>query len=300
MSILDFTGKKFHFDVSRWDRPERYTALNLYQLGDLCCESSFETGSHIQVCYEISYIISGKGLFLLDRKEYPVSKGDIFLCLPGQEHDFVADQEDPLRFYYLAFSFSESLHPESPFLTIEKMLRTVVHPLRQDKCSVEAPFIALLNEYIAPGELSSVMIETYMVQILLLTYRNFFCFMKRKSINSGDYKNKVVCKVISYIDNNIFHIKGLMDIAKQLNYSYSYLAHQFSKELGISIRAYYNKRRIETAAMLLEADSMSINEIALSLQYQSIHSFSKAFKKMMNITPSEYRTLSKGKPSDLA
>lgn len=297
MSIVDFVGKKFHFDASRWDKPERYTVLNLYQLGDLCCQSSFKTGSHVQVCYEISYIISGKGLFLLDKKEFHVGKGDIFLCLPGQEHDFVADREDPLRFYYLAFTFLESLNPESPFSDMEKMLCTVLHPLRQDECNVDAPFIALLNEFITPGELSSVLIETYMIQILLLTYRNFMGFTKRKSANSGDYKNKAVCEVISHIDNNIFHITGLMDIARQLNYSYSYLAHLFSTELGLSMQTYYNKRRIETAAALLEAGSMSINEIALSLQYQSIHSFSKAFKKTVGIAPSEYRASAKGKPN---
>ncbi len=289
MNISDYEGKRFHFDASLWEAPQEYRGLDLYQIGDLCCEGDFETGRHEQVCYEISYVLSGKGLFYLDGKTYPVEKGNVFLCLPGQEHDFVADREDPLRFYYLAFNFSKKLAEDDPLAAMESVLRTVLHPLRQDGCNMGAPFSALLREFISPGEFSRVMIETYMIQILALTCRNFAGLSRKNPEGSVDYKNKAVCEVISYIDNNILYMTGMGDIAKRLNYSYSYLSHLFTAEMGISMQEYYNKRRIETALALLKEEDMSISEIALSLQYQSIHSFSKAFKKAVGLSPSRCR-----------
>ena len=289
MNISDYEGKRFHFDASLWEAPQEYQGLDLYQIGDLCCEGDFETGRHVQVCYEISYILSGKGLFYLDGKTYPVEKGNVFLCLPGQEHDFVADREDPLRFYYLAFNFSEKSAGDDTLGAVERVLRTVLHPLRQDSYNMSAPFSALLREFISPGEFSRVMIETYMVQILILACRDFAGFPGRKPEGGVDYKNKAICEAISYIDNNILYMTGMTDIAKRLNYSYSYLSHLFTAEMGISMQEYYNKRRVEMAIQMLKEGDMSVGEIALSLQYQSIHSFSKAFKKAVGFPPSRYR-----------
>jgi AraC-like DNA-binding protein len=152
-----------------------------------------------------------------------------------------------------------------------------------------APFSALLREFISPGEFERTMIETYMTQILVLTCRDFAGFPGKKQECSVDYKNKAVCEVISYIDNNILFMTGMTDIARRLNYSYSYLSHLFTAEMGISMQEYYNKRRIEMAIQLLKEGDMSVSEIALSLQFQSIHSFSKAFKKASGLPPSKFR-----------
>ena len=42
---------------------------------------------------------------------------------------------------------------------------------------------------------------------------------------------------------------------------------------------------------LLKNNDLSITEIAEMLQYQSINSFSKAFRKNIGISPSEYQVL---------
>ena len=57
------TRKKFHFDNVYFESPRLYEDILLYQIGDLSCESGYAIGEHEQYCYEISYIVSGKGLF---------------------------------------------------------------------------------------------------------------------------------------------------------------------------------------------------------------------------------------------
>ncbi|MBE3102342.1 MAG: helix-turn-helix domain-containing protein, partial [Firmicutes bacterium] len=54
-------------------------------------------------------------------------------------------------------------------------------------------------------------------------------------------------------------------------------------------------RRMTTACELLKAGSISISVIAEKLRYQSIHSFSKAFKKNYGISPAQYRCFKLGK-----
>lgn len=288
---MDYQGKKFHFDTRYWDAPQKYQSFSLYQIGDLSCMSGFEVGDHLQVCYEISYIFSGKGRFYLDGNEYSVQAGDLFLCKPNQLHNLVADTADPFRYLYFAFFFQESTDFDNPFIHVEKMLRMVKNPCIQDSQAISIPFTNVLKELHNPKELSQPLIETYFTQIILLTYRNFFgggFDVAAKNIDS--FVNPIVYSAISYIDNNLCEITSLSDVAAYLNYSYSHLAHIFADETGMSLQGYYNKRRIETAISLLTESGMSVNDIAFKLQYQSIHSFSKAFKKALGMAPSQYRS----------
>jgi AraC-like DNA-binding protein len=80
-------------------------------------------------------------------------------------------------------------------------------------------------------------------------------------------------------------------MASELNYSYPYLSHVFSEEIGLTIKDYYKHKRFEKAMEWLKDSSLSITEIADKLQYKSIHAFSKAFHKDFGIPPIVYRSM---------
>ena len=60
-------GRQFHFDKLFKDNTEgtavNFSGITLYQLGDLSCLSGYQVPLHKQWCHEISYVISGEGLF---------------------------------------------------------------------------------------------------------------------------------------------------------------------------------------------------------------------------------------------
>ena len=51
---------------------------------------------------------------------------------------------------------------------------------------------------------------------------------------------------------------------------------------------YFNYLKIERAKMLIREDNYNFTQIANILAYDSIHYFSKQFKKIAKMTPSEY------------
>lgn len=288
-------GKRFHFDTRYWDAPLRYTAISLYQLGDLSCKGGFEVGEHIQPCFEISYIMSGKGTVMAADISYAVTQGDVFLSLPGQTHNLIADFEDPFRYCYLAFFFNESEDVKSPFYQVEQMLLAMKEPCIKDSQHIDIPFHAVLNELNAPRSLLQQMVEAYCVQVIVCAYRDFYGSISRLECKTDSYANEAVYSVISYIDNNLFEITALTQIARDLNYSYSHLGRIFAAELGMPLHSYYNKKRIEAAEAMLLEGALSINDIAIKLQYQSVHSFSKAFKKAKEMSPKQYQLFHKEK-----
>jgi AraC-like DNA-binding protein len=141
---------------------------------------------------------------------------------------------------------------------------------------------------------SALMIEMYLREIIVLAYRNFYDSWTIEYVPciKGEDPKQTVYEVINYIDINLLQITELTQIADKLHYSYSYLSHIFTKEVGLTIKEYYNRKRFEKAVEWLKNGEMNVTLIAERLQYQSIHTFSKAFRKNFGISPTEYQTLS--------
>lgn len=284
---------KFLFDNKYWDNPQIFESVTLYQIGDLSCDGGMVIGDHIQSCYEISYIVSGKGLYVNQGRQYAVEEGDVFLCLPGEQHDGFADMIDPFRYFYVGFMFDANLVEDNFLIHIKKMFDQSRSPITKDKFGIKAPFVNILNELINLKKYSTFMIKTYLYQIVVLTYRNIFEGWQKEyePENSYDEKAKIVYEVINFIDLNLCRIVDLTSIADVLGYSYSHLSHIFSKEIGITIKDYYNQERFKKAIELLNDTDYSITAIARMLQYHTIHTFSKAFRNNFGISPTEYQAI---------
>ena len=75
---------------------------------------------------------------------------------------------------------------------------------------------------------------------------------------------------------------------------------QFRDEYGITVFAYLNSLRLKEAKRLITEGRQSITEIAFSLGFESIHYFTRFFKKMTGKTPTEYARLVCGWRKNLA
>ena len=59
-------------------------------------------------------------------------------------------------------------------------------------------------------------------------------------------------------------------------------------ETGGGVMEYFGRRKIEAAKEMIRRDDGNFTEIANRLGYQSIYYFSRHFKKVTGMTPSEY------------
>ena len=73
------------------------------------------------------------------------------------------------------------------------------------------------------------------------------------------------------------------------NLSESYFYLLFKRSMGVSPVEYRNLIRIHTACSLLEGTSMSIEEIAASVGFDSPFYLSRIFKKHIHLSPRQYR-----------
>jgi two-component system, response regulator YesN len=100
----------------------------------------------------------------------------------------------------------------------------------------------------------------------------------------------LVKKVKTYIEKNYANSElSLQSIADELKISLSYLSRLFKQEVGMPFIDYLIKVRITNAIKLMNDPQMKIYEVAADVGYGSQHYFCAAFKKLLGVSPSEYR-----------
>ena len=100
-----------------------------------------------------------------------------------------------------------------------------------------------------------------------------------------------VKKSADYIYEHLHESITLADIAKAEGVNPSYLSKLFSKELGMGVKDYIIKAKIETSKNILRYSDFSILDISISLGYSSQSAFTSAFRKEVGMTPKKYRDM---------
>ena len=101
-----------------------------------------------------------------------------------------------------------------------------------------------------------------------------------------------VTQAKNYIDKNYASNEiSLQTVSRVLGINANYLSTLFSKEAGISLSKYLQKVRINRSTVLLSASEYTIQEIAYYCGFEDANYFSKCFKKVMGVTPKQYRQL---------
>ena len=78
-------------------------------------------------------------------------------------------------------------------------------------------------------------------------------------------------------------------LAEYVQLNETYLSKLFKKETGQSVSEYIRDRKVEEAAALLRYSEKTSVEIATDLGFSSHSYFISIFKKVMGMTPKEYR-----------
>lgn len=189
----------------------------------------------------------------------------------------------PSCFFYLGFTIEEPYREQ--YREILKLFEGESR-LARDKYNLYNYFTGIFSELTEDKPYQDILIRDYVEQILVLTYRNFLSerrkgYAPKPANKTGD---EIVYEMVHYIDSNIFAIRSLESVGEAMGYSYSYLSRLFSQKMGRTLKEYFQERRFDRAVTLLQ-EGVSITDAAQMLGYDSIYSFSRAFKKQFGSSP---------------
>ncbi len=248
--------------------------------------------------YELLYVESGEFTLCYNDKDYECKKGDFLLIHPGIPHEFKnikADLSQPHIHFDFSYTNKSQLVPISfkdscDFSAEEKLL--ISKDLFCDYLTT--PFIifkdskAIINSIYKVAQSykeNKLSAKAYMLNIIEKIIADNF----PESIAREAQSYNVAKQIKEYIDAGQGSTADLSVLENMFSYSKYYLEREFKKEYDISIMAYRNKVKLETAKLLLK--HKTISEVAEELNYTSIYVFSRAFKNYYKISPSEYKKI---------
>lgn len=115
--------------------------------------------------------------------------------------------------------------------------------------------------------------------------RKVFVLLKRQREDSKD----AVSRLKWYISQNLAGDLSLAQLAKVGHMSAAYLSRIFKEQTGEGINHYITRLRIERAMELLRDPALKIADVAVRAGYDNIPYFTKVFKKVVGITPQEFK-----------
>jgi len=103
-------------------------------------------------------------------------------------------------------------------------------------------------------------------------------------------------EIPKYIEDHLYDPElSLTALSVHFKLTESYLSVLVKQLMNENFSSYLENRRIRRAAEMLEVGDGSVGEIAATVGYLSANSFSRAFKRVMGFSPTEYVRMCKGK-----
>ena len=95
--------------------------------------------------------------------------------------------------------------------------------------------------------------------------------------------------ICEYIQENYTEAFSLTDLAERCGLNPSYFSRAFKEATGHSPFAYIHQIRIQKACQLLKRSDSPILDVAFAVGYNNISFFNRYFRKIMKMSPREYR-----------
>lgn len=115
-------------------------------------------------------------------------------------------------------------------------------------------------------------------------------FGKEKRLsNTAENVNHIVNSAIEYMNEHYNDNINLTDVADKVGITSGYLSTLFSQNIESGFVDYLNEIRVENACKYLQQYQLKTYEIAFKVGFRDEKYFSKVFKKVKGMAPSEFR-----------
>ena len=270
------TDNKMRFYVFE---DERFVDLNLYQFGWEKCRPDHLFGPAARSHFLFHYIISGKGWLDAADSKFHLHAGQGFLLCPRQVSTYCADPEEPWHYAWVEFDGLRAR--ESMTLAGLNERQPVYTPKNPDNQVLPDLMQIIDNHDKAPLRLVG------MAMVLL----DEIVQTSRTKIATGNkrLRNFYMREVINYIEGNYQRDVSIEEIAANRGLNRSYFARLFKETMGVSPQQFLIQYRMTKASELLKGSKMPVTEVSHAVGYENPLHFSRAFKNLYGISPSEYR-----------
>lgn len=260
----------------------------------------FEFAGEKHNFYELMYVDRGEITVNRDNEKFLLKENQLVLFSPNQFHSLKADNKIAPNTIIVSFECDakklENLKNKIYYINDyqRSLLAGILKEARNSfSTDLSDPQYRKLTKKHKKTTGSQQMLLCY-IQLLLfeLLRDNGYTKTGKSSVLRNEY-NKKFKSLTSWIDKNIDKKFTINDLCVFAMTNKKTLENIFKEYSGLSAIDYCRKRKTEFAKRLLREDNFNISQISEKLGFSSVHYFSRTFKNIENMTPTEYANSTK-------
>ncbi len=249
-------------------------------------------------------ILDGKGYVTLNKKEYLLERGYLYLLPAFTNIDlscpdtflhyyihFTTELENGLNVFQMSNFYHKIIAKEHNISEsiFDRLIELNPNLELQERDATKRIYQSILErarKLTVEKSVSNVIESNGLIRLLLAAFMDKTSGTDNSLVTSGLSK---IQPALIYIHQNLDKLITLEDLAKVVDLNPSYLSDVFSKTIGISPIKFINRRRIENAQELLLGTRLTLYEIARKVGFSDEYYFSRMFKKIVGQPPGKYR-----------
>ena len=241
--------------------------ITSYGIEDISENAHWGKGS--RNAYILHYVLGGEGYYNGVR----VKEGQGFFIKPGTVHEYMSSKKKPWKYFWIIFNGEDSASVCNEYIQANR------HGI------FEYDFANELKNF------AGRFFATYKTMSRARAKGVFWMLMSYHEKEEKLGANKYVVEAKKYMEQNCHRPVSIYEVSDMLHISDRYMYNLFIKYEGISPKKYLNNLKLQRACNMLKTGSMSVTEIAVSVGFEDVLTFSRFFKKNMNVSPSEFRKM---------
>ena len=236
-----------------------------------------------RIDYQLLYIVSGKAHFYFNGIERIVQAGRMVLIPPRMEQRYEYFGEEKPEVYWVHFTGSD----------VKNILRKYEIPMDDPIFYSGASsvysyiFKEMINELQTCRTGYEELLAMYLQQIFLLVQRT----RQERKPTVTTYIQEEMEYARRYFNEHYNEPISIQEYAESRNMSVCYFQRNFKQIVNHTPMQYLLTIRVNNAASLLETTDYSMAEIAAIVGYEDPLYFSRVFRKIKGMSPTEYRKL---------
>ncbi|HEY3389494.1 MAG TPA: helix-turn-helix domain-containing protein [Prolixibacteraceae bacterium] len=227
------------------------------------------------------YCIDGQGDIKIGDTAHTILADHFFIIPAGMAHAYHSDEQNPWSIYWIHFSGTKA----------GSFARLACQSLEIDrgKTSRISDRIDLFAEILRNLD-RGFSIETLEYINLCLNYLlASFTHLSQFRLVKQAGENDPIAQSINYMLENLNGKLKLDDIAKETGLSTSHFSRLFMNRTGHPPIDYFIQLKIQRACRLLDNSGLMISDVSRETGFDDQFYFSRVFRKVMAMSPAEYR-----------
>jgi len=258
--------------------------------------------------WEFLYVDKGEVEVMADTLGLKLRQGEIIFHKPNEFHNVWANGKVAPNLIVVSFECKSPAmkYYENKILRINdferNLLVQIINEAKEAYTTHLGVTYAKLDKKQNPLFGCEQLIKIYLEQLLINMIRKGNSVNRRNRLSTAVKErsdNDLLQRIINFLNENITKSLSFDDVCRFSNLSRTSLKVLFKDKMGTGVMEYFRKLKIEEAKKLMREGKYNFTQISDILGYTSIHYFSRQFKNVTDMTPSQYVLSVKSKASRL-